>query len=288
MTLFATLVVVGSFAADLPSTIVSSSAPALGAGRARTKSASSSSTRRNGTSCPCCCDMTGRWATAGDQVLVTIAQTGCGLIATDAVAAPWSPASGKFTALWTVQMTFGTASRVGKLQGCSALACNAGSTLTWSDATVWTKQGAPGPAPGPAPSGTIALRSDPTVCLDSSSASNQDPIVARACVANSTSQTFSYNSRDPNLYIVLDASSSAARGCIELQSDGLCCVENWGGQCTVFGCDSIQAIKHWVYNASTGTITNGGSCMTTQAGAGVSMSTCVPGHAAQAWTITMA
>lgn len=238
-----------------------------------------------------CTSVAGHWTThvSGSVQLVTIVQSAvCTFVATDTYAT-WSPANGAFATSWSISMTFnGRTQSVGRLVGCSATSCPAGSTVSWSDAnhTVWTKQGAPGPAPTPVQTGSITLREDFTMCLDSTGADNQDTMHVKPCVAKSTAQLFTRTSA-PNLYLVLDAASSAAKDC----SGSPCCIENWMGKCTVFACDDIQGVKHWLFNKTTGTITNQGQCMTaaeTGSSRSVSVRSCIEGAASQTWMMTSA
>jgi hypothetical protein len=132
--------------------------------------------------------------------------------------------------------------------------------------------------------GRIALR-DSTIapvpvaeCLDSAGASNENPLKTSACSKQKNTQLFAYQNQRLQLKDTSCSGSSAP-----------CCVENWGGACTIFSCGDMPSIKTWTYSNATGHISNGGQCMTASGSGGrVTLASCKQDDPNQMWRIEQA
>ena len=88
---------------------------------------------------------------------------------------------------------------------------------------------------------------------------NADDVILHLKV-NNPDQLFTFTQGS---YIVLDPNAIASTECL---GGSPCCIENWMGSCTVFGCSTIQSIKMWNFDNTTGAIEN--RCVGAVAGAG--------------------
>lgn len=120
---------------------------------------------------------------------------------------PWSggDSSGK---AWSYDNTTGHLKNGGCLTASGSnvaiSACSPGTNPSQS----WDVVGAPMPTPPPPPpprseGHTIGLRGDKTLCMDSQTASNTEPVKMAACVANKTSQLFTLATQGDLFHIAL-------------------------------------------------------------------------------------